>query len=737
MISLFASFSKFVVFFAAWLAILAVLVAYSNYIYTRLFGPTIVQVESVVVGGSDEAAENVAPYLVTRAKELSEPARLDALYEVQVPPLTNNFGTQDDLKFLSDLQIVIQGVEVRGLVRSFLGLFDLDRYTIAARLEKNTQSPSKALLVEWRKPSGEKQSWLVRVSPEADKYKPEETAIANKLLLDRAIYSLMYFMYFDPAGPTEWRKPVSTQRERFPNARALEAYYAGQQRLKAYLRSSQPEELVAAEREFRLLQQEMPLFTDGLMLLGLTLSEKRDEMEAISVYDRVEQRLRDSPPADFISKKTLFQARLFKAIAYRKLYQPEHLHQSIRELDELKTDIGAVLKGKIEAKDKFDFDKILATVLAEKATGLGYYQILLFHENFVKALVSPEAPDGVRQDGNDANRLNQIDQDADKSLAGWNARFAELLEQLRRIHKLHTDTLVVAEKALNDIKPPEDLSAELKAAWLEDKNKIVSVLRNAKGYARFRHAQVNDAYDPKSDDAAFLKHCHEALASLNEADAAQPNHYLVLQNLALIYGDPRFDPSGNYIPTAQRLFKRSVDIKQDDYFGHQNLALLAIRQIFSTGVEFAKPDWVNGGINSAEKSRDLRPNNWVALTTLAQLYALRWVQAPSDRKAADEELFEAAVAAAEQARANPLRILLVRLQWNFLRLRAATTEQFVDRKTKLLRHLHETREQAERYPTWEGRRLLQIETELTQSVQNADFDRRFGIRWPHQAPPRR
>ena len=326
---------KIIVLATFWIVALAIFLGYTKYLGSficSILKGREVQIELIVVSGSD----NIAPYAITRAKELGARLSFDQLYEVNVPDLTSNFGGKQVLKLPDDAKITIQGIELSALARTFLSILPARQYTVNAK----PGGADSTLQLDFETPAGKKRSWLLRLEP-GDDTKDGETqnqAKVNKVLIDRAIYTLLHYMYYDSDGPPEWRKGAAL-RESFPNERALEAYYAGRQFLANYLRTLAATELDKAEKEFRLLQEHMPRFVNGMMLLAITLSEKRSEREAIGIYDRIIKQLGNPADDHYDELKALFQARLFRATANRKLYRWQELHAAIMELDDLITKV--------------------------------------------------------------------------------------------------------------------------------------------------------------------------------------------------------------------------------------------------------------------------------------------------------------------------------------------------------------------------------------------------------------
>src|ERR1700722_5821818 len=181
---------------------------------------------SVQIGTFQDLSDskiNHAPYVVPRTNELFQRVPLDALYEVKVPPLKTGFGSNEDLKFLDNVKINIQGVDIPDVIKSVFAILPDDQPVVSA--EPDPAAGGSAMRLDWKEPSGEKKSWLLRSD------KPPNDPGATRDLIDQAIYKMMYYLYYDP----EKHKPSPAGVD-FPSERALVAYYSGQQYLGAYQR---------------------------------------------------------------------------------------------------------------------------------------------------------------------------------------------------------------------------------------------------------------------------------------------------------------------------------------------------------------------------------------------------------------------------------------------------------------------------------------------------------------------
>ena len=597
------------------------------------------------------SAVDRAPYLLARAEELSAPVALDGLYEVKVPPLATRFGAKDDLKFLDDVKINIEGINLPDTIKKLFAALPDDEPIVSAEAEPVTAGSAARL--EWKEPSGKRKTWPLRsVNSGAD---------GTRDIIDQAIYRMVYYMHYDPTKPGPRPKGVQ-----FPSERALESYYAGQQSLGSYQRKrgSQQEikagldDLKEAEKRFRVLYQEMPNFTDGLMLLGVTLLEQKNEPEAIVIFDRIKTNLLQDGRARYAQahqaqaqnvteqnaltqlkaeeKKAFFSAKLFWATAQRKLYRVRNNHLALAELESIipqVTPLHAALPPNAtdeQKADRLDFQKIHISVLAEEAYVLGAYLILFNEVNFIAGLKTQPAQAGQPAPVNPpqlvaltANRRAIIDPIEARINAGGadveqakGDRLAQYRVEMENIYQQHETAVTNAKNLINNHGTNDD-------AWKGISARFLSDLDNAHGYAQYRRAQVVE--DVRDDDQAFLTKCTAALDTLHQAYAVHQYEQTILLNLGLIESDPRCDPKGVNIERARTYLKQAAEMKPTDYYAQQLLATLGIREMYTWG-PFAKPEVLTDAITAAENARTLRPEAGTIWALLAQAYVLKWAQ---------------------------------------------------------------------------------------------------------------
>ena len=107
-----------------------------------------------------------------------------------------------------------------------------------------------------------------------------------------------------------------------------------------------------------------------------------------------------------------------------------------------------------------------------------------------------------------------------------------------------------------------------------DVDEIKFRILNAKGYSLFRFAQHSNTTAEE-----FRKNCEEAIKDLQAARLLRPNHYEVLQNLAMIYDDERYDPSLNSLDNAESLYKQTTLFVPEDYYQYERLARIEFRRM--------------------------------------------------------------------------------------------------------------------------------------------------------------
>jgi hypothetical protein len=740
----------------------------------------VISIEAAKIGQDD-----VVSYLALRAKELGRGVRLDALYEIRVPPLADNFGSGEKFKLPEDFKFEFQGVDVWKIAGTVLKFLPDDRYTIKVEAVPGS---GDAVRVEWKPPGGEPKVWLLR----SEKADPAD----GKRMADRVVATILHYIYYDPNGPTEFRQgaPLAAAlgEAAFPNARALEAYLVGQQYLNAYLDNTEdPAPLTNAEAEFRRLQKEMPEFVDGLMLLGVTLSEAQKESDALLAYKRakvlIEARIKTleaeiaaAPKAQptgldpvsweaikkalagrkakrIAAHKILFQAQVFQANAYRKLFRWQDFVRAITELDDVERRLSGLAATPLEGttkNDKLEFKKIGAVASAEKANALGYGLILIYPDSFLRELKGLDAPATLLVLPDRRKELAGIEDDLKQPGAGktaFDARNDAFVKEMGVLYQKQRKAIRDARRAVESIQMPQDASDAEKSAWDREQKRIEGLLLSADGYGAFRHANIAEP-DTDEGNKRFDAQSREARDNIDLADARQPNQNPLLQTLGTIYGHPRFDARNQQIDVARRYFERSLKIKPDDFFSHQNLAMLAVRQAYASGLQISA-DALKTAIEHVNSSLKQRPGNGPAFVALAQLNALSWlIETDAERKKPWAAAYVAAIEnVGRSTGASAAHLWTAKLQWGLMQLRAAAADpappapasgstttkppvpkkgEFSFEKDEYKKQLQAADEQMAKLPSWDARQLRRVVEDVTAKVNASASDQRDNLTWP-------
>jgi hypothetical protein len=729
------NFVKFALLCGAALLILLAALSFTLNAFARAFSSGSVQIGKFADPG--DANKNRAGYVLARAQVLAQPVRLDGLYEVKVPPLTTRFGLKEDLKFLDDVKVNIQGVNIPETIKSLFSVLPDDQTVVSAEPEAVSGGGS-ALRVEWKEPWGEKRQWLVQSAFAATNQE------AAKEIIDKAIYEMVYYMHYDPKGPAAPRGG-----SKFPNARALEAYYSGQEHLSVYqrqrplteadeaekqARERQLKELAEAEKQFRILYQEMPNFVDGLMLLGVTLLERNSEAEARVIFGRAKSILQEKQTRSPDEEKARLSAMLLNATALRKSYDWHTTHLALRELAEvekLKAEVDREPAADARPEDVAkwqDHYKIYLSALVEKAYAFGTYLVLLNERNFLEA-VKQEPLASLGRTDEQKKALTDIEaalKDATKDQAQVRKDRGEIFKkEIDTIYAAHTRAAADAE---NLIKKYRHRYAD--DAWAKALDRFLSDLRNAEGYAIYRHA-----YIAESDDEKFNKRCDLALDKLNEGHAVRQVEQSILLNIGLIAGDARYDVKGENFRRARRFLTDAAMFKPNDYYAHQLLSNLAIRQYYALGPEFTEASVITEAVNEAKRARELRPGgpgSGTIYVLLAQAATLQWtVETAAAKREEIRALIEASLLQGERRGANAVHFQIAKVQWLLQQVRASAGDDVpADLMGKLKAQLDAAIAAAGESLTWAGRQLARDATALKAAVSNLKPKEHTLLRWP-------
>jgi hypothetical protein len=479
---------------------------------------------------------------------------------------------------LENLHLKVQDVDVNSVVKVLREIFRPPETQFTGTLRELPDAVEISCQLLYGKRI--KASWRSLRAKQAGK---EEQVIDT--LLDDIIFQFLYDLprlealkpwrvgaNADKLAPAGLDQSNSAAPYRFPNWQAMEALVSGLESLTLYQHALDHSFLVRAQEQLQRLQVVAPEYALGLYFYGIALTEDRKEVEAAELFRQVAS----LPQVD---ESIGFYARLQEAGARLRRYDPEEAEVAGRLLTKLISDITERLPT-APADMRQNYEQLLA--LADAQLGYTYGTLIV--------LTSHSYPTA----------------DGEVTTA-------------QTLHDLAEEELQEAESIVD--KHPEWESSHA--------NEVRFRILNARGYSLFRYAQR-----PGLDPADFRDECELAIATLTQARHKRPNHYEVLQNLAMIYDDERYDPEGNYLSLAEGLYKQTVLFVPQDYYQYERLARIAFRRMTAP----AQPDeqarsHAQAGLKYLDQALQLRPQSHEDQWLRAAFAGALWITERGDEAA--------------------------------------------------------------------------------------------------------
>ena len=501
---------------------------------------------------------------------------------------------------LEKMTVEVSGVDVGKFVQFVNQLAKPDQWII----EGDFQTQSDRALLALRMSRGPRliRTWyLERLGSPT-----ENKSILLEQLIDDAIFQLVYDFGNEAehnADLRKWRRVVPVPAG-FPSRAAVAAYYEGRGALGRYYAYGDWKDLDVALDRFRNLRGQMPEYADGLQLLGLALAEKRNETEAIHVYEQL--RLLFLPIEERWNQLTSQQKRqvlsvdLRKATATVKLYTWQSTHEAVSELLELAGKLQKEQTSAPTSREKAAYSELLAQTAAQLAYTYALYLSYMLNHTVAEVFGDPIAPAALRvSDPAELQILREGPSEKAKQI-------------VRRIAG------GVAQQHKHWLKLGQEEEANLAAQWRElsdgerRKAELTSRLHLAAGYANYRMAEweQQEAQADTVFGGTFGKRLDEAAKELGRADAAHPNHYLVLQLLGLVHSEPRRETK--YLSIAEQYYERAIRANPSDYYGYELLAGLLLRRIANRGIDLASRATIEKGLAVAQDAIVQRETSGVA-----------------------------------------------------------------------------------------------------------------------------
>ena len=536
---------------------------------------------------------------------------------------------------LENVDISIGGVQIKSAFSAFKSVFEPPSFRMVG------EGAGTSLTVRLMLGNKQIQSWQFEGEPPIASAGPDKTPnsgdiAANRAeLLEGAVFRILFDLWRG-VGTSKFEK--GDDMKQFKSEKALEAYLRGTNYLLYYLRSREHDHLSRAIDELRILRWEEPTFREGLDLLALALAEDRRETEAIEIYDYllggagpVECQKLSNKAESFDARTALAQQEINRAAAHFRAYSQASGATAIRNLEALLSCLEKVVEGTAggQEAERAQWKSLQGYAHAHLADVYGHFLNYLFSRSKTPA---------------ENEYLKQLMPDLDEKTDWDQVReyfWTEHLSNLEEAKKLRDSAIAYWSSDKDD------------ARQQSEKAGLDRLILSAEGYTLYLNARWRKAsFDGNgvADRQPFIDSCHQAISLLRQADAAQPNHYTVLQNLATVYSNRVFDPEGEHWRTAERLYKRSLTLTSNDYYGAQRIALLIGENLQTVAVQ--DDDLFQKAIDRVEESLKYNSRSSTSYLLRARLEMWKSKDAQSDGET-DQNKVERDIGRAKDLRAPP------------------------------------------------------------------------------------
>jgi hypothetical protein len=368
----------------------------------------------------------------------------------------------------------------------------------------------------------------------------------------------------------------------------------------------------------------MPKYEDGLQLLGMGLVEKRNDMEAIHVYEQLQLLWKDEDWARLSpqQKRRRLSVDLLKATARAKLFTWQSTHEAIHELLALHAKLLPEYE-KLQAERRIQpddrkvgseaaaYSELMGYTAVQLAYTYSLYLSYMRHYMVADIFRHPSVPKDL-----EVTRLDE------EELRKKNGRPKPIV--IKTLKK-------VAGHYEKWIKKAKEIAEDSDGNWsaLVDgerrKAELVSRLQLTTGYTNYRMAELENSTNSQDGTIfgeTFDTRLKEAEKELRGAEATHPNHYLSLQLLGLVYSEPRRRVDFTDLSIAEQYFERAILANPSDYYGHELLADVLYRRAANGGVDLMDRSMLERGLAEARRATDLREFSGTAYLLQAELQTM-------------------------------------------------------------------------------------------------------------------
>lgn len=514
------------------------------------------------------------------------------------------FAQQGLNSALAKMTLDVSGVDVGKIVQFINQIAKPDEWIIEGDFQ--TQPDRSLLALRLSRGNRLIRTWYLE--------RPGNTAnksLVLQELIDDAIFQIVY----DFGNPAEqdadlvkWRTVIPPPANfpggatiSFPSRAAVAAYYEARGALGRYYANGNWGDLDVAVERLQALRAQMPEFAAGLELLATALAEKRNEPEAIHVYEQLRSALLpDETSWDQLpvrDKRRILSVDLLKATATTKLYTWQSAHEAVHDLLALNGGLRQEsANAELSEQDRISYLELEAQTAVQLAYTYALYLQYIRQYTVTEMFGSPEAPPELRV--TDPKELGALK-------PGGDARPGKQIvrQEMVKVANEHQKWLAVARQEQAMLEPLWRQSGDGERRRAD----LTSRLHLAAGLAHYRMMELENHESAKSDTIfgeTFDARMELAIKELRAADAAHPNHYSVLQMLGLVYSEPRRQDVS--LSIAEQYFERATRANPPDYYGHELLSGLLLRRVAGIGVDLTSREIIEEGFSQADKAIQLR-----------------------------------------------------------------------------------------------------------------------------------
>jgi len=519
---------------------------------------------------------------------------------------------------LAKMNVDVSGVDVIKVVQFFNQLVKPAEWTV----EGDFQTQADRALLVLRLSRGDRviRTWYLERTGTPNGGK----SILIEQLIDSAIFQVVHdFGNADPKSDPDlgkWRKLVPLPVE-FPSPAAVASYYEARGALARYYAHGAWADLDMALDRLLALRSEMPEYADGLQLLGLALAEKRNDTEAIHVYEQLRSILLPKDEDEGWKKlsapdrRRVLSIDLLRATAETNLYGWPSTHQAVAHLLAAMTRLRSQPAADLSPGERAAHSELLAQTAVQLAYAYATYLELAQKYQVADMFGAADAPLELRvTDASDLAVLRgaavPTGADDGKSIV------RRVMRAAVREHQKWLDMALKEQEGLepqwHELHDPDRRKAEL-----------VSRLQTVAGYTSYRMAEIEPSGTKQADTVfgkTFAERLQEAREALRKAHEAHPNHYFVLQLLGLTYSEPR--DKAMDLSVAEQYFERAVRANPSDGYGHELLSGVLLRRAANVGVDQSARDLLKRGLGEAQEGVRLRDTSGDAHLLRAEFQAM-------------------------------------------------------------------------------------------------------------------